>query len=260
MNEKEEQAQDERCLENREQSTSDCINHANSFYIANIEPFCKNKNRHSGEGFYKKSQRKIGIWLNSITAIGTVFLLLTLYYTRQQFQVDQRPYVVVDSKLPNGMQVFLPDKVEDSRRPNMQFNIPIKNIGKTPAINIVYATNSMPYRHDPTPGGQREDTVRIEDSFKDLKLDLRTYGFQSPPEDRRMDFAPNDGITIDGIKSIPAAESNGLLDSTYSMDVVGVIRYMDSFENEYETQFCFTYRKQTGFGEWHPCLVHNIIK
>ena len=183
----------------------------------------------------------------------------TLRNQQSAFEIDQRPYVVIES---NKVQ-FLPDHFPPGD--DLQVNISIKNIGRTPARNYLIYEELVRFE------SPKDIGVKGNKIIRDM-LDTKYAEFRRTDERNRLilsrervkeDVAPND----EPFTTNTGKPKVGILPEELSKLVTGniviynliLITYRDSFNNRYGTEYCSVY-----FGTdpkvWHICPLHNEIK
>jgi hypothetical protein len=170
----------------------------------------------------------------------------TLKSAQKSFQIEQRPYVVAD--VPQFQQ-FAPDKIVSA-------HITFKNVGRTAAIKQITFANLLRYRAS---NSRDEYFAFIENAYADLRKQDTGGGKYGALA--RKDVAPNatffitkENPEILSSKDIPDVE-RGALNFFYT----GIVKYTDSFNGRYETEFCYFYFG-TDIKTWHICDSHNTIK
>jgi len=102
----------------------------------------------------------------------------------------------------------------------------------------------------------------MQETFQNLEHNIDVSNVEKYSELARVDLAPNattfstaelgEPISTPEVADI---QNHGALSLFY----VGVVRYTDAYDGNYETQFCYFY-----FGAdartWHICDNHNTIK
>jgi hypothetical protein len=184
--------------------------------------------------------------------------------SQQIFQIDQRPYLVVDENYPAFSDEGIPggDK-------KVVINVQLKNIGKTPAIQVQSYVHLFSYRgkllKDLTPEGKREsqrEYIRmIEAKFAEMRTanertreQVKQFARYSPGQD----FAPTKTILLTPPEQplILKTDLEPLRTGELALYVVGLNSYRDSYGNIYSTEFCYFF-----FGPyakiWHICDSHN---
>jgi hypothetical protein len=188
----------------------------------------------------------------------------TLINSQKTFEIDERPYLVVDSHNPTFALFGL---VANQK---LSVNVNFKNIGKGPAIRKITEMNLVNYQAPPgkhSPKGYRSRLRGFSDNWfaKMRRLaEKATTEMVEYPSGHGEDIAPGDtwfASTHDDF----VLSSKELSNITNERDTEGmlllfiVIAYQDRFGNTYETDGCQMY-----FGShtevWHKCPVYNLIK
>jgi hypothetical protein len=190
----------------------------------------------------------------------------TLKSTEKSFVVDQRPYIVVAEGYPQ----FLHPPVVGQQA---QVNVLLKNIGKTPAVQVVNSVRFIPYRSELLMKLSPEERKKARQEYISFIqgefATLRTGNEKTQKEianlkklDAGQDVAPNKTyfLTTDQpAVFISETESALLKTGEISLYIVGVTSYIDSYGITYKTEFCSFY-----FGTdptvWHICDSHNTIR
>ncbi len=175
--------------------------------------------------------------------------------SQKAFVINERPYMVTDGGAPqfvNPLAINVP----------VQANVTIKNIGKTPALKILWNVRLVKHRGGPkTPKGYAEFKVFINSAFDDLHKENAIGRKEGAEKGAEQDLAPSATMftTTQNAINLSANELADLQISKITLFYVGVISYTDSFGTSYETQFCAFY-----FGVdpriWHICDNHNTIQ
>jgi hypothetical protein len=182
--------------------------------------------------------------------------------TAKQFRIDQRPYIVAD-----GAPSFVRFPIVASTQ--IEANLTIKNIGRTPAVNIVWNTELLKFygmpKTQPVAGAMKVRKFMTEVFNALHTLDAFARNHMSPSDLRDFgghDLAPQQAMfnTTNDPVSLSDKETGGLQTSDYPiLYFVGMATYTDAFNATYETDFCWA-----SFGNnpniWHFCDNHNTIK
>lgn len=177
---------------------------------------------------------------------------------QKTFEIDQRPYMVVDGPPVFSGNGFVANK-------EITVNITFKNIGRTPAIK--YVMHGRVFRFDPAKGDEGRKLIKrtMWDAFGQLEKKDAIGRREVERVHAESDVAPNgtvfitepntaDDPVILGNDDLPKI-SNGLTVLFY----IGVVSYTDSFGIKYKTEFCQAY-----LGDdpkiWHICDNHNTIQ
>jgi hypothetical protein len=158
----------------------------------------------------------------------------TFNLAREQFRVEERPWVVAFGKVTPGVQAVMPQPLLGGVE--LTIRVVGKNVGKTPAVDIA----GMPYelRIRPT------KLLRQElESFVPNYTDV-SPGANIPPSEGQSEFVfPSKDspyiIKAEIFKKIQTGELTAYF--------VGAIRYHDLFKPKiepYETLFCVVYKPQ----------------
>jgi hypothetical protein len=178
----------------------------------------------------------------------------TLKSSKESFQIEQRPYTVVD--IP---QFVIPPMTSGTTSANLTF----RNIGRTPAIvsNAQMVLLLLHESKDGVPGGKEGLSTFLENNFHDLAHKLDMNAKDKYASRVRIDLAPSisDFATRELKQPLMPSEVAELEKGDLMLFYLGIIRYTDAFKGSYETQFCFYY-----FGNnpktWHICDTHNTIQ
>jgi hypothetical protein len=185
-----------------------------------------------------------------------------LNQTKDAFQIEQRPYMVVYSEpkfvYPPG---FVPKE-------NLMANAYLGNIGHSPALKVWHDERLLKY--EGLPFEQKEEGLKklrdfFDSAFNGLKEEEeRERRELAKHPNEAIDMAPQDHFFVsthnevslsptefDKVRRNPAA--------TMALYLVGVVTYGDKFGNYYETDYCKFY---TGSDPslWHICDPYNRIK
>ncbi len=189
----------------------------------------------------------------------------TLKSSEKSFIIDQRPYLVVVEGFPQ----FVRPPVGDQP---IQVNIVLKNIGKTPAIQVATGIRLSPYRPkllaklslEERRKATREYISFIQREFATLRVvneKMREEITDLKKLDAGQDVAPTKTyfLTTDQPVSISGAEFPLLKTGEITLYIIGIASYTDSYGVTYKTEFCGFY-----FGTdptvWHICDSHNTIR
>jgi hypothetical protein len=183
----------------------------------------------------------------------------TLNNQKKNFQIEQRPYVVIDTDRPPD---FVAQPVADRQ---VQVNATIRNIGKTPAFNVVWKIILRKYRGGPkTAEGIKKYVRFLTACFDYVRNQNVITEKQLSDADKRVeaedDVAPNatvlqttqDPITLSSEEISTIAKSDAV-----TLYLIGSVDYADSFGAKYKTEFCLYY---WGNSLWHYCDSSNTIK
>lgn len=208
-----------------------------AIYPVRIELAPEDKERYANEQTGRDSQRRIGIALNIITALGTSVALVGLVYlfgslkaaktaaeiAQKTLLFDQRAWVGVQGaqdaafSIPDGFLV----------------TVVFSNSGKTPAHNV---QSSVGYRTSSTSvsGPTKEDIAALEfrpaqsiapQSRYNMRIGKKEAGEGETPHQKKGDS--------DLRAQLPDIQKGNLVLYYY-----GIIKYDDIFHIGHETQFC----------------------
>jgi len=187
----------------------------------------------------------------------------TLVNSQKSFEIDERPYLVVESRHPEFAWYGL---VANQK---LSANVWFKNIGKGPAIQKITAMHLLNYQ---VPAGHlsQQDYMNRLRAFTDKWfVQMRRDTTKSAAEIAEYknghgeDIAPGDesfASTHDDFVLSPLDLARISNDSNPQgmLLLFIVVSYRDSFGNAYETDACQMY-----FGShqeiWHHCPAYNII-
>ncbi|MGA3176613.1 MAG: hypothetical protein ABSE19_04620 [Candidatus Acidiferrum sp.] len=190
----------------------------------------------------------------------------TLKSSEKSFIIDQRPYMVV----VEGFPLFLghPPTADQP----IQVNVVLKNIGKTPAIQVATGIRLVPYRAkllaklslEERRNARKEYISFIQGQFATLRIvdeKIRKEITDLKKLDAGQDVAPTKTyfLTTDQPVSISETEFPLLKTGEITLYIIGIASYTDSYGVTYKTEFCDFY-----FGAdptvWHICDSHNTIR
>ena len=173
----------------------------------------------------------------------------TLRNQQRSFEIDQRPYMVA---------VPPPEFVQAPPGNQVQANITVKNIGRTPAMKYLLYIELTRYEA-PADDKKKRVVAFLDGKFRSfheralkgrIKLSLLREEEDIAPSNTQ--FATTNPIAIDG------QQAEKLADGRLVLYYLGLISYSDSFGNQYFTEFCSFY-----FGAntklWHACDLHSTI-
>jgi hypothetical protein len=165
----------------------------------------------------------------------------TLRSSQESFEIDQRPYVVaeVPAFFPAGM---------PSPEVDIKANVTFKNIGRTPAREIVSRTHLFRYR----PATERQDAAFFVSKFDEMKRQILTRKKLLREFSTEQDLAPNGTFysTNPDQVVVHASEFPDLVKSNFQVFYIGTVSYADSSDRIYETDFCYFYFGQNPV-QWH---------
>jgi hypothetical protein len=174
--------------------------------------------------------------------------------SKESFRIEQRPYLVAD----------VPQFVVGPLAPGKpSANVTLKNIGRTPAVRIQSQLALLQFRPlKKSPEGTEKVVTFMQENFQKLEHKIDVGNAEKYSELAREDLAPNATTfsTAELGESISTPEIADIQNGgVMSLFCIGVVRYTDAYDGNYETQFCYFY-----FGSdpktWHVCDNHNIIK
>jgi hypothetical protein len=174
---------------------------------------------------------------------------ISLRSQQMLFQIDQRPYVIAD-----GMPQFV---AVSNLQAKTQANVFLKDIGKTPAANVIWFVDLLPYRGTTA----LEFLGFLESSFAKLRKRSDDTIRQHARELRR-DLSPTHTIfSTEEARPLRATEMVSLVkgDASFTLLSIGLVSYTDAFKGVYETEFCY-YFVGNDPKVWHLCDSHNTIK
>lgn len=156
----------------------------------------------------------------------------TLTSSRQQFRTEQRPWIAAEA-VPIGpdQKPFQPVSYPNGLHYRIAINVYGSNTGKTPAVKVI--ASKVLYLVGPA----REATSKAQQFVPKY------------PNVGGVFFAPNSGpsaIWIDHENDLTQSQYESLNDGTWSLFIVGGIRYRDVFAPQtepYETIYCFQYNR-----------------
>jgi hypothetical protein len=173
-------------------------------------------------------------------------------------------YMVIDS----GPEFVAPGLIADKP---VWANVTFKNIGKTPAVQVVTHIQFLPFRGKIvaklTPEERRkargEFISFIESTFAKLRADdekgrkevvqLTKLSAGSDVAPTKTFFVTSPDVSVSGI-DMPAVKTGEV-----TLFYTGILSYIDSYGVTYRTEFCSAY-----FGPdpriWHVCDAHNTIR
>jgi hypothetical protein len=185
----------------------------------------------------------------------------TLEDQKNRFQIEQRPYVVLDA---DRRMEFITQPIAEKK---IEVNVWIKNVGRTPAFNVVWNVMLRKYQPGPkTPAGTKKLKSFVTDVFDKLRIQNAIAEKSLAALDKALgaetDIAPNAGqfTTTHDEVILSTEEANIILvRDDVTLFCVGSINYADSLGKTYRTEFCSFY-----FGPdpktWHICDHHNTIQ
>jgi hypothetical protein len=175
----------------------------------------------------------------------------TVTDSRKAFQADQRPYVITES--PGFYEQLKPNAWVPVR-------VSLKNIGKTPAIDVSRRFQMFTLGTRATWGDSR---AFLTDFQERVFVHLRERFNKPLAEDflAKQDVAPNSPIigTYQSGQIFPQKQLGEVMRGEITIFFVGIIRYTDTSGKPYETNFCYWFwatQKQP----WLLCEAHNTIK
>jgi hypothetical protein len=187
--------------------------------------------------------------------------------SREAFQIDQRPYLVVDEKFP---QFYQHGPIQDQK---IEVNVQMKNLCKTPAVRVLSNVHLFKLRGKLRAKLTREQLNRateeyiraLESKFTDMRdreqaarkeiaeLEKRNIspGQDVAPQKTYFMTSPDD-VTLSK-DEMEFLNTNGIV----ALYLVGLVTYTDAYNNRvYTTELCSFY-----FGTdpttWHFCDSHN---
>jgi hypothetical protein len=184
----------------------------------------------------------------------------TLANQKTTFQIEQRPYIVAD--IPQFLGPLTPNAP-------IKANLTFKNIGKTPATNVVWNVALAKFYAKPLQEKlSREKLIKflasqyqmLNDKNSKAWKELATYPAEFSP---RHDLAPEatsfttnpDNPTLSS-DEIPIVQRD---DSNISLFYMAVINYSDSYRSSYRTQACYMFWGKDQ-KTWHICDSHSTIE
>jgi len=188
----------------------------------------------------------------------------TLANSQKAFEMDERPYLVMESRTPVfALKGFVPNE-------KLSVNVNFKNIGKQPAIRMMLEIHLLNYQAPDKQLTDKELQVRLRnftDSWfekmrRNARTDTNTIG--EYVKGHGEDVAPGDSwfaSTNDSYVISPSEYANIANDT----DAKGllllfiVITYQDGFGTSYETDSCRMFWG-THSEIWHRCPAYNIIR
>jgi hypothetical protein len=227
-----------------------------SVYPVTIEPTPENTERYSNENEYRRSQRRIGIWMNAITGVAAVVGLLgliVLYYTLKvtgqsadaqtaatkiadmNRRIEERAYVSVDlsavdfNKSLGESHVFLG---------TIGLTIPLINWGKTIAqvdarnAHLIIQKATDPEPTIPNTGDQIIPGMNLIPGNTGARFTARTEAKYTTADLAKLQRLVNDG--------------------TYRLYTYGRISYVTIFGDVKQTEFC-DWVFPPGHS-WNPCV------
>jgi len=164
------------------------------------------------------------------------------------FRRDQRPYLIAD------VPAFVSPPAANQ---NIQVNLNLRNIGKTPATKVWWNLHLTPYR----PTNREEFLKFLPPIFTDLehkseqgRKEIKDFPFE-------QDVAPNQPIFTTTQETVVIDDKNfpDLQAGKLALFLNGVVSYTDSFKGSYQTDFCY-YFVGSDPKVWHFCDAFNAIK
>lgn len=180
----------------------------------------------------------------------------TLKNSQKFFEIDQRPYLVVDRKTPNTIG-FLTTPVP---KIPIYADLAYKNIGRTPASNICSQTEL--HQWDASVHTQAEFRSFIDATYAAMWRGCDAAQREAGQLKIRRDLAPNDTeFTTTKQKDvvIRLKDWQKLEIGTIAIYLFSTIGYKDAFNNNYRTEFC-AYYFGTNPSVWHKCDTRNSIE
>lgn len=231
-----------------------------------------NKNRHNDrhnqqlrgedlEDKYRRSQRRIGIWLNWISGSAALVGLLGLLYLYATLKATQEAAHAASDASKTASEAMLLDqwpylwasKVELTApvsTQEMQVNITFKNIGKSPAYSV---RSYKKFGLIPLTGRDEDAEAQEESLFQSAKIAIDpSNGMTIPPsEDYFTTTQEPLKLTKDEVERITLGK--------LELVAVAGATYKDVFGNERETEIC---RVIVGkyLSVWHYCAIHNTMR
>jgi hypothetical protein len=188
----------------------------------------------------------------------------TLINSQKAFEMDERPYLVVDSHRP----IFALNGFVANQK--LSVNVDFKNIGKEPAIRQITAMHLVNYQGPEkklTQAGYQERLRSFTDNWFDKMRREAKKGSTEIGEyikGHGEDIAPSDSwfaSTNDNYVLSPTeyASIANNTDPEGLLLLFVVVTYSDGFGNSYETDVC-----QMFWGThpeiWHRCPAYNTIR
>lgn len=174
----------------------------------------------------------------------------TLRSSQISFQIDQRPYVIAD-----GPPQFVVSP--NALGKQIEANVILKDIGRTPAINSIWFVDLLPYRAKSRP----EYLSFLESSYLNLRK-RKANTIEKHSSEMSRDIAPTAAtFSSEQARSLSASEMRELEkgDGSFILLSVGIVDYTDALKGSYETEFCY-YFVGTDPRVWHICDSHNTIR
>ncbi len=181
-------------------------------------------------------------------------------------QADRRPYVVVEENSPQF------DEVSPSFRRPIFVNINFKNIGKTPAINLISQEHFFPEHPkllaELTLQQQKDESRRwvnmLEQKFSDMRTkdERLRIAFNSLVKfSAGRDLSPGQQMLVTPEESFDLKETDVplLVSQRLELIAIGYISYTDTSGKIYSTDFCYQFVGPY-WKIWHICDSHNKIK
>jgi hypothetical protein len=187
----------------------------------------------------------------------------TLKSSQGFFQIDQRPYIVVDENNPEFVDI------PPSPKTPVMVNINLKNIGKTPAIQVVTQAHFFPVHQklltelslEERKQESRKWVSLLESKFAQMRTidektrkELKVLAVYSPGRD----LPPGQRTLLTPEESFDMKETDIplLISQRLEFVVIGYTSYVDSQGALYNTEYCYQfvgpYPKI-----WHICDSHN---
>jgi hypothetical protein len=174
--------------------------------------------------------------------------------SQKYFELQNRPYVITA-----GRATFVQDK--PGHNILTAANIDYKNIGKTPAQDVVITSYFAPLRPGITKKNWPEIVNMFEDAYKTIpgrEAEIFKSGVQPQETDIAPD-APPGFSTQELTGQLSKADELGLKSGSVILVYLGRF-YYKGFEHKksYSTDFCFYF-----YGPdptvWHYCPIHNTL-
>jgi hypothetical protein len=174
----------------------------------------------------------------------------TLLSQQKSFEIDQRPYVVSEQPSFTALPI-LPNTA-------IYANIHFKNIGRTPAKEFLGSIDLVSFEYGPKGKiGQIKLDRFFEAAFAKFRQRVARSKKEIDDSGSERDIAPGDDSWSTNRRPMQLSDSD-MIPPKIGIYYFGLISYSDSFNNRYETEFCyFTFPKDT---TWRICDIFNTIK
>ena len=185
------------------------------------------------------------------------------------FQIEQRPYIVMDDGFPQFSQHGPNGPIPEQK---VVVNVQLKNIGKTPAILVVSEIKLFPFRGKLLAGLTKKERREASEEYISI-LESNFAGLREKNDrarkeiaqlDRRNtspgnDVAPQRTYFVSSQEDVAVSKDDFPLFHTgvLALYAIGTVTYSDPYGNPiYVTEYCASWWGDNPL-VWHFCDSHN---